>query len=56
MRACRFADYRQAQAQFGKEFTIECKDEAVKLVIITGRSVATVAREFGIQESTLGRH
>src|SRR5450756_1183663 len=36
-------------------FTPEYKDEAVKLVINTGRTVATVARELGIQESTLGR-
>ncbi len=33
----------------------EYKDEAVKLVINTGRPVAVVARELGIQESTLGR-
>ena len=36
-------------------FTPEYKDEAVKLVINTGRTVATLARELGIQESTLGR-
>jgi len=36
-------------------FTPEYKDEAVKLVINTGRPVAVVARELGIQESTLGR-
>jgi transposase len=36
-------------------FTSEYKDEAVKLVINTGRPVAVVARELGIQESTLGR-
>jgi transposase len=36
-------------------FTPEYKDEAVKLVINTGRTVSTVARELGIQESTLGR-
>src|SRR5665213_3867589 len=36
-------------------FTPEYKDEAVKLVINTGRTVATVARELGLQESTLGR-
>jgi transposase len=35
--------------------TPEYKDEAVKLVINTGRTVATVARELGIQLSTLGR-
>ena len=37
------------------EFTPEYKDEAVKLVINTGRAVATVARELGINEATLGR-
>jgi len=36
-------------------FTPECKDEAVKPVINTGRPVATVARELGINEATLGR-
>ena len=36
-------------------FTPEYKDEAVKLVINTGRPVAVVARELGIRESTLGR-
>jgi transposase len=36
-------------------FTPEYKDEAVKLVINTGRAVATVARELGLQEQTLGR-
>ena len=38
-----------------REFGPEYKDEAVKLVISTGRTVAVVARELGIQESTLGR-
>ena len=38
-----------------REFTPEYKDEAVKLVINTGRAVATVARELGIHEATLGR-
>ena len=36
-------------------FTPEYKDEAVKLVINTGRKVSTVARELGLQASTLGR-
>jgi transposase len=39
----------------GREFTPEYKGEAVKLVINTGRPVATVARELGIKEQTLGR-
>ena len=30
------------------------KDEAVKLVITTGRAVATVSRELGINEASLG--
>jgi transposase len=36
-------------------FTPEYKDEAVKLVINTGRTVATVARELRVRESALGR-
>ena len=36
-------------------FTPEYKDEAVKLVINTGRPVAVVARELGVKEQTLGR-
>ncbi len=38
-----------------REFTPEYKDEAVRLVVNTGRAVATVARELGINEATLGR-
>ena len=38
-----------------REFTPEFKDEAVKLVINTGRPVAVVARELGVMEQTLGR-
>ena len=38
-----------------REFTPEFKDEAVTLVINTGRAVATVARELGVNEATLGR-
>ena len=38
-----------------REFTPEYKDEAVKLVVNTGRAVVTVARELGINEATLGR-
>ena len=36
------------------EFTPEFKDEAVKLVVNTGRPVAVAARELGIVEQTLG--
>lgn len=38
-----------------RKFSVEYKDEAVGLVINTGRSVATVARELGVNEATLGR-
>jgi transposase len=38
-----------------REFTPEYKDEAVKLVVNTGRPIATVARELGVKEQTLGR-
>ncbi len=38
-----------------REFTPGYKDEAVKLVVNTGRTVATVARELGVKEQTLGR-
>ena len=38
-----------------REFSPEYKDEAVGLVINTGRTVAVVARELGINEATLGR-
>lgn len=38
-----------------REFTPQYKDEAVKLVINTGRTVAVVARELGVNEATLGR-
>jgi len=38
-----------------REFTPEYKVEAVELVVGTGRPVATVARELGIKEQTLGR-
>ncbi|TFD12994.1 hypothetical protein E3T35_06885 [Cryobacterium sp. TMT1-2-2] len=38
-----------------REFTPGYKDEAVKLVINTGRAIANVARELGINEASLGR-
>lgn len=38
-----------------REFTPEYKDEAVRLVINTGRPAAAVARELGINEASLGR-
>ncbi|TFD55736.1 transposase [Cryobacterium sp. Hh38] len=42
-------------ARSRRDFTPEYKDEAVKLVVTTGRAVTTVARELGINEATLGR-
>ena len=42
-------------ARSRRDFTAEYKDEAVKLVLTTGRAVATVARELGVNEATLGR-
>ena len=42
-------------ARTRREFTPEYKDEAVKLVVNPGRAVATVARELGINEASLGR-
>lgn len=36
-----------------REFSPEYKDEAMKLVSNTGSPVAVVARELGVQESTL---
>ncbi|MCY7404923.1 MAG: transposase [Cryobacterium sp.] len=42
-------------AKTRRQFTPEYKDEAVKLVINTGRAVANVARELGINEASLGR-
>jgi transposase len=38
-----------------REFSPEYKDEAAGLVLNTGRTVAVVARELGINEATLGR-
>ncbi|WP_104130719.1 transposase [Cryobacterium sp. N21] len=38
-----------------REFAPGYKDEAVKLVINTGRAIATVARELGINEASPGR-
>ena len=38
-----------------REFAPEFKDEAVKLVVNTGRTVAQVARDLGVLEATLGR-
>ena len=37
-----------------RKFTPEYRDEAVKLVIETGRPIVEVARDLGINEGTLG--
>jgi transposase len=37
-----------------KSFSPEFRDEAVKMVIETSRPVAVVAKELGINDSTLG--
>jgi len=37
-----------------KSFSPEFKEEAVKMVIETSRPVAVVAKELGVNESTLG--
>ena len=37
-----------------KKYSVEYKEQAVRLVIDTSRPVAVVARELGIVEGTLG--
>lgn len=37
-----------------RKFTPEFKDEAVKMVIESGRSIAEIAREIHVNEGTLG--
>ena len=41
-------------ARVKKSFSPEFRDEAVKMVIETSRPIATVAKELGINEGTLG--
>lgn len=41
-------------ARTRREFTPEYEDEALKLVVNTGRAVATLARELGINTAPLG--
>ena len=41
---------RRERARFSPEF----KDEAVRLVVESGRSIAQIARELGINDGTLG--
>lgn len=37
-----------------RKFTVEYKDEAVKMVLESSRPIAEIARELGINEGTLG--
>ena len=43
-----------ATGQQRRKFTPEFRDEAVRLVLDTGRPVAEVARDIGVVEGTLG--
>ena len=40
--------------QARKKYTQEYKDEAVELVVGSGRPIAEIARDLGINEGTLG--
>ena len=40
--------------QARKKYTQEYKDEAVELAISSGRPIAEIARDLGINEATLG--
>jgi transposase len=40
--------------QARKKYTQEYKDEAVELVVSSGRPIAEIARDLGINEGTLG--
>jgi len=40
--------------QARRKYTQEYKDEAVELVISSGRPMAEIARDLGINEGTLG--
>ena len=41
-------------AQGRRQYTAEYREEAVRLVLDSGRSIAAVARELGVNEGTLG--
>ena len=41
-------------AQGRRQYTAEYREEAVRLVLDSGRSIAPVARELGVNEGTLG--
>ena len=43
-----------AAGQQRRKFTPEFKDEAVRLVLDTGKPIAVVARDIGVVEGTLG--
>ena len=43
-----------AAGQQRRKFTPEFRDEAVRLVLDTGRPIAVVARDIGVVEGTLG--
>jgi transposase len=45
---------RPKQPRTRREFTKEFKRDAVELVRTSGRSIAQIARELGIYDSTLG--
>lgn len=41
-------------ARSKRTFSVEFREEAVKLVILNSRPIAQIARELGINEGTLG--
>lgn len=41
-------------AQGRRQYTAEYREEAVRLVLDSGRPIAAVARELGVHEGTLG--
>ena len=47
-------EHRQRPQRTRRGFTKEFKRDAVELVCSTGRPIAAVARELGIDDSTLG--
>jgi transposase len=47
-------EYRQPSQRTRRGFTKEFKRDAVELVRATGRPIAEIARELGIDDSTLG--
>ena len=47
-------EHRQPSQRTRRGFTKEFKRDAVELVRATGRPIAEIARELGIDDSTLG--